>query len=205
MCASCALVSRTLATGGVADDWSGDDEQPATSVSASAAATWRIGLTGIGGAHEIGPVPPAAAQSLEESSGVGEAVGFRLDLGEARLLVRLVGVENREIGCIAVLVLEAGEVEAGLGRVGRGGAGLKRFGVMLERGERVGDILECRQHRASILLGTLLVSVARRPLLVELGTAVENRREERGAEIPEAGTGAENLADGKRVGARVST
>src|SRR4051812_6128884 len=202
----CALVSRTLETGAVAPLFSsGDDEQPASSASESAAAkaAWSIGLPAIRGAHQFWPAPPAAAERLKKCRGIGEPVGLGLDLAEPRLLVRLVGVEHREIGGIAVLVLEPGKIEAGLGGVGRRGGGFQSLGVMLERGERVGDILERGEHRAAILLRGLRVSGASGALLMAQSAAVEDRGEQSGAEVPEAGAGAEHLPDGERRAPRV--
>ena len=123
---------------------------------------------------------------------------------QPRLLVGLIGIEHRKIGGIAVLVLQPGKVEAGLRRFGRGGGRLQRLGILLDRDQRVGDILERGEDGASILLGRLRVGRAGRALLVELGPAVENRREQRGADVPEAGAGTEDLADRERVGARIS-
>ena len=74
-----------------------------------------------------------------------------LDLGEARLLVRLVSVENGEIGSVSILVLEPREIEARLGRIGRFRIGLQRLGVMLESSKGIGDVLECGEHSAAIL------------------------------------------------------
>src|SRR5690242_5494797 len=119
MCASWALVSRTFAVTGLPLFSSGDDEQPPTRVSASAvnAAANVSRLSVIRGAHELRPMPPAAAKRLEEGGSVGEAVGFRLHEAETGLLIRLIGVQNREIGRVAVLVLETGQIQARFGRI----------------------------------------------------------------------------------------
>src|SRR5690242_18015148 len=132
MWARCALVSRTFGSTGVAEFSSDDDEQPASSPNASAAAIaqWRDALSNIG-AHQLGAMPPAAAKRLEQRGGIGEAVGFGLDEAEPRLLVRLVGVEHRQIGGIAVLVLEAGEIETRLCGVRRLGRRVQCIGILL--------------------------------------------------------------------------
>src|SRR4051794_8251177 len=106
MCARCALVSRTFDTAGAALFPSGEDEQPASAKAANSQAR-TIGLLGIRGSHEVAAVPPAAAECLEQRGGVGEAVGFGLDLAEPGLLIGLVGVQHREIGGIAILILKA--------------------------------------------------------------------------------------------------
>src|SRR5262245_54507467 len=113
-----AFVSRTFAMTGVALFSSWEDEHPATSASAMAAkaALERTRLSSIGCAHQLRLVPPSAAQSLEQRRRVCETVRFCLDEAEARLLVCLVCVEHRQVGRIAVLVLETRQVEAGLRR-----------------------------------------------------------------------------------------
>src|SRR5690348_5003416 len=103
---SWAFVSRTLAIAGVVASWSADDEQP-VSVSASAPRTAPpIALASIG-AHQFRLMPPSSAKRLEQRRGVGEAVRLGLDEAQARLLICLVRIEDREIGCVAVFVLEA--------------------------------------------------------------------------------------------------
>src|SRR5665213_967923 len=102
-----AAVSLKLPTGAwTLSAASFSDEQPASSrapASATIAALLRTG-----GPGEIGPVPPAAAQGLEQGGGVGEAVRFGLDQGDPGLLIGLLGVEQGQIIGIAVLVLEPG-------------------------------------------------------------------------------------------------
>src|SRR6185312_17052508 len=98
---SCAFVSRILATVAAALLLSsGDDEQPATTVTASTPRARRKGaiLPRIDGSDQFGPMPPAAPKRLEQGRGVREAVGLGLDLGEAGLLVCLLGIQHGEIG-----------------------------------------------------------------------------------------------------------
>src|SRR6476661_4595711 len=186
----CAFVRRTLGSAGVALPSSCDDEQPARTSTASAAmiARWRTSLARIGGARQIRAMPPAAAERLEQCRGVGEAIRLGLNQAEPRLLIRLVGVEHREVGRIAVLVLEAGDIEAGLRRVGGLRGRLQRLCILFERDQRVGDILECSQDRAAILLGALLIGVAGGPFLVQLRAAIEDRRKQRRSKAPEGRT-----------------
>src|SRR5690348_436871 len=97
----CALVSLTLATFPLAPYplSFADEEQPATRSSAAAAAAFiAIESARIGRARELGLVPPAAAERLEQRDGVGETVGLGLDRRKAGLLIRLVGVQHGEIG-----------------------------------------------------------------------------------------------------------
>src|SRR6185437_14073869 len=81
--------------------------------------------------------------------------------------------------------------------------GLQRVRILLERDQSIRHVLERGEHRAAILLSALLIGVARRALLVQLGSAVEDRREKRRANVPEAGSRAEDLADGERIASRV--
>jgi hypothetical protein len=106
---------------GVALLSSGEEEQPATNASASAAnaAPNLDHLASIGGAHQFRAVPPAAAERLEQSGSVGEAIGFGLDEAEPRLLIGLIGIQNGEVSGVSVLVLEPRQIEAGLCGVGR--------------------------------------------------------------------------------------
>ena len=122
---------------------------------------------------------------------------------QARLLVGLVGIQDGEIGGITVLVLQPDQVEAGLRRIGRGGVRLQRSRILLDRHQRIGDILERGEKRASILFGTLSVSRARSPLLVEQGPTIEDRCEQGASNVPEAGAGSEDRADRERVGASI--
>src|SRR5579871_5305575 len=75
-------------------------------------------------------MPPAAAQRLKERGGVGVAAGLSLHQADARLLVGLLGAEERQVWCVAVLPLTLREVECGLGGSGGGGGGLQLFGIL---------------------------------------------------------------------------
>src|SRR6185369_15486162 len=168
MWASWAFVSLTLATAFAgASVLSGEDEQPAT----DSANAMIANLPSIGGTREICAVPPAAAQRLEQGCGVGEAIGLGLDETEACLLICLLSVQHGEISGITVLILDLGEIEAGLCGVRRGGGSLERLRIVLERGERIRDILEGHEHGAAILLCRLLVGEARGALLMKQGAA----------------------------------
>src|SRR3954447_25778779 len=95
---SWCFVRRTFWTALAALSWSSDlDEQPAASRTQSATASpRRRGLWSIGASLEIGPVPPPAAERLEQGRGVGVAARLGLNEAEARLVVRLLGVEHRK-------------------------------------------------------------------------------------------------------------
>src|SRR5271154_2048825 len=88
--------------------------------------------------HEIGPVPPSAAERLVEGDGVGVTAGLGLYEGDARLLVALLGAEQRQVVGVTCLVLLLRKFEGRLSRVGRGGVGLQRLGVLVEGDERIG-------------------------------------------------------------------
>ena len=98
---------------------SDDDEQPPTRLIANAIVSARETncLSRIG-ARQLGPVPPAAAERLEQRCGVGKPVRLRLDQAQARLAVSLIGVQDSEIAGIAILVLKPGKIESCLGRIG---------------------------------------------------------------------------------------
>src|SRR6266436_1143088 len=103
---SCALVSRMLATCALALSASPlFDEQPARAMAAESASVSRSErLPGICVSVQFGAVPPAAAERLEQSRGVDKSRGLRLHEAEPRLVVGLLGVENRQIGIVPVLV-----------------------------------------------------------------------------------------------------
>src|SRR3954469_13077037 len=141
MWARCSLVSRRFDTLAAAPlPWSGDDEQPARKVTASAAPNTPLNKAlSRTCARQLRPMPPAAAKGLEQCRGVGETVRLGFDEAESRLLVRLLGIQHGKIGRIAVLVLKSGKVEARLRRVGSCRRGFKRIGILPQRDQRVGD------------------------------------------------------------------
>src|SRR5438270_6837138 len=159
---------------------SAEEEQAATDASAVIASTMHgeANLTGTCRNHQIGPVPPAATQRLEQRRGIGEPVRLRLNQAKSRLLVCLVRIKHRKIGSVAVLILEPREVETRLGGFCRGSRGLKGLRIVLQCSKRVGDILEGREHGAPILFGGLLVCCAGPPLLMQPSPAVEDGREQ---------------------------
>src|SRR5206468_2119421 len=125
-------------------------EQPARR--ADAAAARRRALLRMGDTFEVGPAPPAAAERLEQSGGVGEAAGLCLDERQPGLLVALLGIEHGEVAGIAVLILEPGQIERPPGGLGRGGGGFQGAGVLVEGGQAVGDLLEGGEDGGAILL-----------------------------------------------------
>src|SRR5580658_10049045 len=78
--------------------------------------------------REIRPVPPAAAQRLKQCSGIGEARRLRLDQRDMRLLIGLLGVEQRQIGAGAQLELAPRDGEAVGGRTLCGELRVERVG-----------------------------------------------------------------------------
>ncbi len=95
-----ASVSRALVAVTVAGSLSTLELQPLNARTAAAAAiaarahTVRSLLFAMLVCGEILPVPPAAAQSLKQSRGVGVAAGLGLHEGDARLLVGLFGAQQ---------------------------------------------------------------------------------------------------------------
>ena len=74
---------------------------------------------------------------------------------------------------------------------------------MFERRERVGDVLECGEHRAAILLGGLLIGSAGGALLVQRVPPSKIGASSPAPMFQKPGPGAEHLADGKRVAAGI--
>src|SRR6266567_845011 len=155
---SCAFVRRTLPTEGLLSSLSLGDEHPVNMSATNIASANRRSerLSSIGAAVQVGSMPPTAAKRLEQSRGVGKAAGLGLNKAEPGLLVCLFGVQHSEICIITILVAKPRKIEAGLGGIRRCGRGLHSFCVMLERAQRVGDILKSDEHRSAILLRRLL-------------------------------------------------
>ena len=76
--------------------------------------------------RQIRAAPPAAAQRLEQRRGVGVATGLGLHEADPRLLIGLLGAQQRQVAGVAVLPLPLGQIERDLGGVGRGGRRLQR-------------------------------------------------------------------------------
>ena len=144
---------------------------------------------------QIGAIPPAASQCLKQCRRIGETIGLRLQAIDPRLLIGLFGIQHREIVGVAVLQLALGQIERHPGGVfGRRGR-LECERILLECGQRVGDILEGSLHRAAILLECLHIGVPCRVFLVHECPAVENGRGQLRADLPEAHAGRKGLAD----------
>src|SRR5690348_4941214 len=106
---------------------------------------------------QIPAMPPAASERLEQRGGVGVTVGLRRNQRDARLLVILFGSQQREIAGVTVARLLLRELQRGLGRAFGIRRSVQRVGVLLQRVERVGHVLEGGQHRALVLLGRLRI------------------------------------------------
>src|SRR6516164_7761897 len=131
-----AAVSRTLLAVTVAELLSTPEVQPLPHSTAATAATaaacgdmrnkrgarhGRSALFSMIVRGEILPMPPAAAQRLKERGRVGIAARLSLYQADARLLVGLLGAEQREVARIAGLPLTPGEVQRRFGGIGGGG------------------------------------------------------------------------------------
>ena len=64
------------------------------------------------------------------------------------------------------------------------GLGAHRLGVADQRAQRVGDVLECAQHRVLVLRRRLVVGRDRCELLVLESAAAEDRLQQAGADVP---------------------
>src|SRR5690242_20303664 len=83
-------------------------EQPQTKAANNAAPTAAnaVGrLMRIFVLRQLGAMPPAAAKRLVQRRGIGETVGFRLHQSDPRLLITLLGVQEREIPAVPGLDL----------------------------------------------------------------------------------------------------
>src|ERR1019366_9161901 len=125
---------------------------------------------------KVGPVPPAAAQRLEQGGGVGEAGGLRRKQGDFGLLIGLLGSQQAQRVGVAVLQLALGDGEGGFGGGVGGGSPLNQFGILLQGHQRVGDILEGAEQGGAVLSACGVDGGARRAFLVQQRAAVEDGR-----------------------------
>src|SRR6185437_11922136 len=137
MCLSCASVSMTLL--GVRDAfWELSGPHDTTSATAHNSAA--IARTGDGEKvsvvifvpGQIGSMPPAAAQRLEQCGGVRVTVCFRLHERDMRLLVALLGGEELQISGVSVAHLPFGDVERVLRGLVGDDSGLQRVRILLQ-------------------------------------------------------------------------
>ena len=149
-------------------------------------------------ARDIGAVPPAAAERLEQGGGVGEAVGLGLHERDARGLLGLLGIEQRDEADGAELQLALGDGEALRRGVLGGDGGFQGIGVGLQRAQRIGDVLEGGDDGAAILRRRLVEGGARRALAVQQGAAVEDRLRQAAGDAPEVGARREQPVELRR-------
>ena len=140
-------------------------------------------------------MPPAAAQRLEQCCRVGIPIGLRLDQVKPRLLRALLGAEQHEIAGVAILPLTLRQIEGEIGRIGRARRCFQTNRVLFQGRQRIGDILERAQHGTAILFRRFDIGGLRRTLLVQQRTAIEYRRRQRRAQVPESGTRSKHLAN----------
>src|SRR6185437_9222876 len=122
---------------------------------------------------QIGAMPPAAAQGLKQRRRIGVAILLGLDGGDARLLIGLFGAQQCKIIGVAVL---SPTLCQGQGRFGGGfgiGRGLEAFGVLRQRRQSIGDILEGVEDGAAILLGRLGIGGAGGAFLMQKRARIE--------------------------------
>ena len=144
------------------------------------------------------------AECLKQRRSVRVARRLRLHQADAGLLVTLLRAKQREVAGVAALPLLLRQIQCDFGRIGGARGGLEALGILLQRHQGVGDVLEGAQHGAAVLLRGLSVRSLRSPLLVQEGAALEQRRGRRGADGPEAGAFGEQLVYGERGAACVS-
>jgi hypothetical protein len=161
--------------------------------------------TGLGGLGlgEIGAVPPAAAERLEQGGAVGQARGAGLGQGGAGLQLGLFGRQQRQHrGLARVELLFRRRQRALSGPVDRGG-GVQGPGVALQRLQAVGHVLEGGQRRAAVLrLGLLEQGLGALLPVLQLA-ALEDRLGHRPRHGPEEVAAREQAAEIARLGAGV--
>src|SRR5277367_390359 len=195
MLCRCAAVSFTLPAVTGSGGASSLFEQPLSAAAAASAATAItqecLGFTRVRG--QLRSIPPSASQGLKQCRRVGIAAGLCLNQIDLALLIRLLGAQQRQIAGVAVVPLALRQVEGELGGI-RGGLGrLQGLRVLYERRQGVGDVLECGEDRASILLGGLGVRGLGGALLVQELPPLEQGRRCIHAHAPETGALREQL------------
>src|SRR5579872_3564394 len=104
---------------------------------------------------EILTVPPTAAQSLKQCRRIGVAARLGLYQIDARLLIGLFSAEQGEVTRVAVLPLSLSDVQRGFGGIRCRGGSFEPCGILVERGQSIGNVLAGCQDRTAILLGGL--------------------------------------------------
>ena len=94
---------------------------------------------------------------------------------DERLLVRLLGTQEREVIDVAGLILLLGQIQRDGSSVFGGRSGLQTISILLERVQGVGDILKSSQDGCAILFGSLCKSGPGCAFLMQQGPALENR------------------------------
>src|SRR5215472_7342340 len=150
--------------------------------------------TGRGRRCRLLPVPPAAAERLEQSRGVRVARGLRLHQRRLREVVLALRVQQSEVARAAELELLARHLEAfARGRFGLG-LRLERPRVVLEREQDVGDVLEGGENGPLILRESLVVGRFGPALLRPELSGVEDRLEEVRPNVPDQCAWLEEIA-----------
>src|SRR5471032_2646404 len=143
--------------------------------------------------HQLAPVPPAAAQRLEQRGRVGVARRLRLHQRDVGLLVGALGVEQRQIADRAELVLRRRQRQRLRGQRFGLGLRLQRAGVGIERAQAVGNVLEGAQQRDAVLRRRRVVGRFGRVAFGRQRAAVEDRLRQSGAKAPDDVAGLEDL------------
>ena len=152
--------------------------------------------------RDIGAMPPAAAERLEQGRGIRIAIGLGLYQADARLLPRALRVQQREVIDRAELILPPREIEAGGRGALRGGLRDHRIGIGLQRPQRISDVLARLDHRAAILRRGLLERRDGGALLVQQRAGVEQRLRDTAGDAPHAGARREHIGEAAGGGAK---
>ena len=121
------------------------------------------------------PVPPAAAQRLEQRRGVGVSSGLGLHQADPGLLVLALRIEQCQLADRAELVLAGRQIERFAGQGQRLGLGAQRGRVGIDGAQHIGHVLERHQHGRLVLRLGLFVRRLGGTLLGGQRAAVEYR------------------------------
>ncbi len=146
---------------------------------------------------------PAAAERHEQRRGVRQPGGFRLYAGDGRVEVHLLRVEHRHLVDLPQGQLLLNDIEAGLGGVFRLDRRLHRTCIGLQAAQRVGHILQRRDHRLAIQRIGLVQRRLRRLLLVVERHAVKHGLRRARSNGVERRARREHLREGRGTDARI--
>src|SRR5215469_10629666 len=134
---------------------------------------------------QILAVPPAAAERLKQGRRIAQACGARLHNLKGRLQIVLLCSEQQKDVRIAGLHLSLREIETHLGSTLEITRRFQCVGIILNRVQRIGDILDRPNHRACISPSRGLIGIFGALNLMQQRAAIENRLGRIASQYPE--------------------